>query len=313
MLQKETAGYTHVSANVIGEKEIHHERRSTKLSLLAICFAVFIVISPLVLGNLDFIRRDRLKQPRGGTKVDGTVLITGATGRTGAFLYYELKRRGVSDLRAFVRDIDKARETLGCVACDETEGIYVGDVTQPQDLKRAMVGVQTLAIAVGVDSHSSPDLQRNVEFDSVVYSVKALANGGGDSPLRVVLCSSMGTNQTPQPSWGGGILFWKLNAEAFLSTSAIASTVIVKPCGLKEGMIGKNSTLLVGHNGTITDGSGFHTVSRADLADVMAEAVTMPYDSSRSTNLRFDLCSKPGPATTDLKNLIESSRWEWDQ
>lgn len=309
MRQKESVEYIPVSVDVNGEtKKNCHDKRPTVIFLFAICFSILIVIAPLI-----YIHRDRILPPMaGGRKLDGAVLVTGATGRTGSFLYHELKHRGVSDLRALVRDVDKAREVLGCDACDETEGIYMGDVTNPSDLERAMAGVQTLAIAVGASPSISLDLQREVEFNSVVYSVNALANGGGDKPLRVVMCSSMGTNKTPPPSWAGDIPFWKLNAEAFLSTSAIASTTIVKPCGLPDGMIGNNSTLLVGHNGTIMDNSDFHTISRVDVASVMAEAIMMPYDSSRNNNLRFDLCSKPGPATTDLNGLIESSRWEWD-
>eukprot|EP00546_Thalassionema_frauenfeldii_P004139 CAMPEP_0178926264 /NCGR_PEP_ID=MMETSP0786-20121207/18426_1 /TAXON_ID=186022 /ORGANISM="Thalassionema frauenfeldii, Strain CCMP 1798" /LENGTH=302 /DNA_ID=CAMNT_0020601347 /DNA_START=58 /DNA_END=966 /DNA_ORIENTATION=+ len=295
--------YTQISST--GGKNTHHGESRTLF--YAQCFAITCVLSYLL-----FTYHHYLSNFTCWTS-DGTVLVTGATGRTGSFLYHELKRRGVSDLRAFVRNADKAREVLGCIACDETEGIYVGDVTQPQDLKRAMAGVKTLAIAVGAGARSSPDVQRQVEFNSVVYSIEALANGGGSRPLSVVLCSSMGTNITPQPSWAGDILFWKLNAEAFLSSSAIGRTVIVKPCGLKEGMAGKNSTLLVGHNGTITETSDYHTVSREDVASVMAEAVLMPYDSSRSTNLRFDFCSEPGPATKDLKNLIENARYEWDK
>jgi len=45
---------------------------------------------------------------------------------------------------------------------------------------------------------------------------------------------------------------------------------------------------------------------------VMAESVMMPHDAKNSNALRFDLCSIPGPSTNNLKGLIESSRWEWD-
>jgi len=248
---------------------------------------------------------------------DGAVLVTGATGRTGSLLYHELKKRGVHDVRAFVRDAEKARKELGCSKCDETEGIYVGDVTVPGDLEKAMSdgAVTKLAIAVGGSPKLPPDMQRKVEFDSVVYSVEALANAHGESrkDLRVILCSSMGTESPHPPSFFGDVMHWKLNAEAFLSTSAIPNTVIVKPCGLPEDMAGKNSTLIVGHNGTIMEGSPYHSVSRADVASVMTEAVTMSNSCGKSTDLRFDLCSIPGPATTDLKSLIDSARWEWDK
>jgi hypothetical protein len=128
----------------------------------------------------------------------------------------------------------------------------------------------------------------------------------------------MGTEMLPSSQkFLGDILHWKLNAEAFLATSSI-STTIVKPCGLPQNMAGKNSTLLVGHHGSITEGSDYHTVSREDVASVMAEAVALSHRQSSTEcpavqNLRFDLCSRPGPPTTDLNSLIESAKWEWDQ
>lgn len=263
-----------------------------------------------------------MKEATTSADSSGAVLVTGATGRTGSLLYHELKRRGVSDVRAFVRNITKAQSVLGCTKCDESEGVYLGDVTKPEDLERAMMGprsggsspVTTIAIAVGGSSRLSPDMQRQVEFDSVVHSVKALAHAHENqrNHLRVVLCSSMGTNQARPPSFFANILFWKLNAETFLSTSALSSTIIVKPCGLPEGMVGKNSTLVVGHNGTIMAGTEYHSVSREDVANVMAESVVMANECGKSKHLRFDLCSRPGPVTTDLKGLIDEARWEWD-
>jgi len=253
-------------------------------------------------------------EPIARSESKGTVLVTGATGRTGALLYKELQKRGET-VRAFVRDPNKAKQVLGCQACDESEGIYVGDVTDPENLQRAMAdgSVTTLAVAVGASPYTTGNLLKAIEFDSVVSSARALGLNGNANKgnLRIVFCSSMGTNKTPAPKWGGDILFWKLNAETFLGTSGIPVT-IVKPCGLAKDMAGKNSTLLVGHHGTITDGSLYHTLSREDLASVMAEAVDLSRQQ-RETNLRFDLCSRPGPPTTDLKKLIESARWEWDQ
>jgi len=253
---------------------------------------------------------------------DGTVLVTGATGRLGALLYKELQKKGTT-VRAFVRDAEKARTVLGCSACDETEGIYVGDITHPEDLQHAMAdgSVTTLAVAIGAGYKDPPEVVKAVEFDSVVSSVRALglssAEGGdghsnnNNSNLRVVFCSSMGTEQSPPSKFMGPILHWKLNAETFLATSGI-STTIVKPCGLPADMAGKNSTLLVGHFGAITKGSDYHSVSREDVASVMAEAA-VGLSRKNCQNLRFDLCSKPGPPTTDLEALIESARWEWDQ
>lgn len=244
----------------------------------------------------------------------GAVLITGATGRTGSLLYHELKRRGMSDVRAFVRDAEKAKTVLGCDACDESEGIFVGDLTEPDDVGRAMAdgSVKVLAVASGASGRGPTELQRAIEFDAVISMVKSLGetNANNNDALRVVFCSSMGSTN-PKPSFGGDILHWKVNAEAFLSSSGISSTIIIKPCGLNNGS-GNDSTLVVGHHDKLFEESPYHAVSRQDVANVMAESVMMTHDVSNSNALRFDLCSIPGPSTEDLKGLIESSRWEWD-
>jgi len=235
----------------------------------------------------------------------GAVLITGAAGRTGSRLYHALKTQGV-DVRAFVRDAENAREILGCDLCDETEGIHVGDVTEPATLAKAFAHgpISTLAITVGVSPYVSRETQRAVEFDGVVNSVRALGENGGG---RVVLCSSMGSTETPPPAWSGDIMFWKLNAEAFLESSGIRA-VVVKPCGLTVES-GGSSELFVGHH---DEPSPYHSMSRDDLASVMARAV-LATEEEISSNLRFDLCSKPGPPTLDFKGLMESAKWEWQK
>jgi len=246
-------------------------------------------------------------------KKENVVLITGATGRTGSLLYSNLVEKGVS-VRALVRSVDKARDVLGCDSCDSSEGIFVGDVTRPEDLINAAKGVTTVAIAASASPGISKDEQMAVEFDGVINTVAALAqeanrDGGSIDRLRVVLCSSMGTS-TPRSGNDHGydisdILHWKLNAEAFIESAGVGYT-IVKPCGLVDSD-GGNSTLLVGHHDTLLKGDHY-SIPRADVATVMSQAVL-----TRNEWLRFDLCSKPGSPTTDLEGLLESSKWEWQK
>jgi len=258
------------------------------------------------------------------------VVVTGATGRLGSKLYFELRLKQqqmiqmndgstnddttsnniISEVRAVVRNRTKARTVLGCTRCDETEGIYLGDITDPNGLESVMRDgkVTALAIAAGSSPYSSKDVQRAVEFDGVVNSVRALAmknvNNGNKAP-KVVLCSSMGTAGPLGPHSMGNILHWKLNAEAFLSTVGLPS-FIVKPCGLKDD-IGTNHTLYTGNFDTP---SKYYTITRDNVAHIMAEAVIMP---TTHHHYRFDLCSKPGNPTNDFKKVIEDSRWEWEK
>lgn len=248
--------------------------------------------------------------------ITGDVLVLGATGRTGSLLYHELKTQNVN-VRGLVRDVDKAREILDCTACDETEGIYQGDIRNLTSLLPAFTNVQTVAIATGVSGRGnpSPDFIKEIEFGGVQNAVRALAQDiniqsfGGVENLRVVLCSSRGTTSPPSDSGSsvfGNVLFYKLNAEAFLGSVGLV-TSIVKPCGLSN-QEGRNRTLLPLHDDSPTP-TGSQMIPRADVARVMAALVARRPDQ----NLRFDLCSIEGPATNDLDQLIDSSKWNWQQ
>ena len=156
--------------------------------------------------------------------------------------------------------------------------------------------------------HSSDEDQKAIEFWGVQNQIKALAqelnlDQFGLRNLRVVLCSSMGT--TRPTDMFGNILFYKLNAEAFLGSCGIPST-IVKPCGLLDDDTAGNATLVAYHD----DASiGSHAIAREYVAQVMAEAVIRrPRD-----NLRFDLCAIHGPPTTDYGALLDSSKWDWEE
>ena len=111
----------------------------------------------------------------------------------------------------------------------------------------------------------------------------------------------------------GHVLFWKLNAEAFLAASGL-SVAIVKPCGLYGA--GMNSTLLVGKDDSLFSVAP-PIVSRDDVARVMLAGlsfgVTKATDEAAGAplSLRFDLCSKAGPVTTDLHALISGTLWPW--
>merc|ERR550514_1650681 len=80
--------------------------------------------------------------------VNRTVVVTGATGRSGSSIYLLLKKAGVN-VRGLVRNTSKARQYLGCSKCDESEGIFVGDITKPESMGPAMAGADGLVITTG--------------------------------------------------------------------------------------------------------------------------------------------------------------------
>ena len=236
------------------------------------------------------------------------VLVTGATGRTGLQLYTQLKNDSrISEVRALVRGgadaKARAAAALGCTACDSSDGVYYGDVTAPATLAPAFQGVDTVAIAVGVGGGVNKTVEKAVEFIGVENQVAALMNGTSSSDPRVVLCSSMmTTDPKPLPFMGGSVLFWKLNAEAYIGYAGVGA-VVVKPCGLTDGAKGEKE-LTVGHNDVVDISGG--VITRSDVAAVMTEAV-----ARRSRDLRFDLCVGKGAPTTDLGAVLESAREPW--
>ena len=105
-----------------------------------------------------------------------SVLVTGASGRTGKLLYAQLKARNDMKVKALVRASadakDKARTALNCTKCDASEGIFYGDVTIPSSLTASMAGVDTLAICVGVGETFNKTIMKGVEFIGVENQVQ---------------------------------------------------------------------------------------------------------------------------------------------
>jgi len=243
-----------------------------------------------------------------------TVLVTGATGRTGSIVYDLLKKAG-ADVRAFVRDAEKAKKLLNCTKCDESEGIFVGDLLKPDTLAPAMAGANSLVITTSAVPNCDDLPFEPCGYHNGSYPVDIDFHGGlaqidafGEASKglgNVVMISSMGTTDPNNPVdkiGDGHIGFYKLNEESHLMGSGMP-WAIVKPCGLgdEDPMV---KELVVSHDDVLAPS----TVPRADVARVIVEAVLKP-KVSRGT--RFDLCSKEGTPTTDLEKLFASARPPW--
>jgi hypothetical protein len=252
------------------------------------------------------------------------VLVTGATGRTGRLVYGGLVDAGY-DTRALVRSQGRAWEVLGCGACGEAEGVYVGDVTDAGSLGPPMRGVDKLVILTSsvplpgapgaedgdpplpggfaVNIHYAPGgSPREVDWLGCNALVRAAVAGGVQ---QVVLVSSKGTT-TPDSALdlmgGGHSLFYKLQSEVFLMASEIGSFTIVKPCGLASTGGGAGEHRLVASHDDEYVAS--HVMSRGDLAAVLLKAVQMP----EARGLRFDLCvDAAAPADGDWARLFEEA------
>jgi hypothetical protein len=138
----------------------------------------------------------------GGAETAGLpiVVVTGATGRTGSLMYAGLRDSGKVVVRAFVHsNVTEARRILNCSSCDESEGVYYGDVTNVTTLLPAMAGASAVACGIGATEAQPETLEEAIEFRGVENQVVALANQTGSLPpssLKFVHISSMGTYRT---------------------------------------------------------------------------------------------------------------------
>jgi len=249
-----------------------------------------------------------------GQAAAAPIVVSGATGKTGSLTYNLLKKQG-AEVRAFVRNVTKAKELLGCDKCDESEGIFAGDIREKNSMTKVMTGAGALVILTS----SAPSCDASfdctypvgafpidVDWVGARNTMEVFADTAGIKP--VVLVSTMGTT-TPDSALdmmgkGHGV-FYKLNFEAVLMTSGLPFTIL-KPCRLGYAK-GNNATIEVGHDDELIAKT---PIQREDLARVVAAAASIP---DIVGNLRFDLCSKPGTPTTDaqIPGLFKDARFPW--
>lgn len=111
------------------------------------------------------------------------ILITGATGTTGAAVVAEVQKKGVG-FRAMARNVEKAREMHG----DGVEVVH-GDLADPSTLGAAMHGVDAMFLLTPPDE-AMVTLNRNAVAAAVAagvgHVVKLSAIGAAlDSPLQL--------------------------------------------------------------------------------------------------------------------------------
>jgi uncharacterized protein YbjT (DUF2867 family) len=111
-------------------------------------------------------------------------LVTGATGRAGSEVVHALLENG-QEVRAFVRDADKARGLFG----DEVE-LAVGDFADPDAARAALAGVEGVVL-------SGPDDPLRVQWETGL--IDAAAAGGVH---RIVKASSI------VAELGAPVAFW---------------------------------------------------------------------------------------------------------
>lgn len=245
------------------------------------------------------------------------VLVTGATGRTGALVLQKLRQRPDAFIAlGFARSAAKVNDLFGT-----TKGFYLGNIADPEALTEAMVGVQALVILTsavprmktppqpgdrpefGFEPGGTPE---EVDYIGQKHQIDAAVAAGVE---HIVLVGSMGGTNPKHPLnqlGNGNILIWKRKAEQYLIESGVDYTIIRagglldQPGGLRELLVGKDDQMLIHPpNGIPT------SIPRADVAETVVQA--LQNDTAR--NKAFDLISKPeadpsNVPTTDFTALF---------
>ena len=232
------------------------------------------------------------------TPAPRTVVVAGATGRSGRLLVEELLK-GETVVRALVRDRTKAAETL-----PSHPNLSLIDCDLASDTAAATTR-EACASANGLVWCASGFTSDGTSLDVKCMGELPLAlKEAGAADARVVMLSSAGVTRTEWPEAKqaalvgaadipiirlnpGGILDKKREAEAILRRSGVPYAV-VRPTGLKDDWPAGRPIL---SQGDVAVGR----TAPADLARVLVSALTSPGSEGKTFEM-FTLTGYPAPS-----------------
>lgn len=195
-----------------------------------------------------------------GRMANKLVLVVGASGQTGQHVVRALRRHGF-EVRALVRN-EASRAGL------EADGaqVLIGDVTKEEDARAAMAGADAVVSALGSKGPMSDKAHIELIEFTTIATLATLAKEAGVS--HFVMCSSMGVEIPDMVPPLAEILRQKRRGELALEGSGVPFT-IVRPGGLIDDAGGQPITIARTLH-------GFGTIPRADVAEVIAQALVQP-------------------------------------
>ncbi|ARM30904.1 SDR family oxidoreductase [Prosthecochloris sp. HL-130-GSB] len=211
-------------------------------------------------------------------RYSGTVLVAGATGRTGQWVVKRLQHYGV-DHRLFVRSGEKALELFGP---EVTDRLTLGSVQSDEEVRQAMKHADAVICAIGgnvMDPEAPPPSA--IDRDGVIRLARIARETG---VKRFILVSSMAVTRPDHPlNKYGNVLLMKLEGENMvreLFSGESCSHTVLRPGGLVDGEPLKHRMLF-------DTGDRLETgrICRSDVAEAAVEALWTP----EAHNLTFEL------------------------
>jgi uncharacterized protein YbjT (DUF2867 family) len=195
-----------------------------------------------------------------------TVVVAGATGRTGKEVVQLLRAQGAK-VRGFSRKVDDAR-----TAMPDVEWV-AADVRDARSMQGIAKGADRMVIALGSNSFRDPSNKPEEVDDAGVARLAAEAKAAGLK--HVVLVSSAGVTRPPQgeerfAKLMNAVMTSKLRGEDALRKSGVPYTVL-RPVGLWDKPAGQMGIALVPGDPPISA-----MIARADVAAVAVQALVDP-------------------------------------
>jgi len=226
----------------------------------------------------------------------GTVLVVGATGRTGAWVVKRLQHHKI-DFHLFVRSGKKALELFGPEVIDK---LTIGSVEHSEEIKAAMGNATALICAVGgnvTDPNAPPPSA--IDRDGIAR-LAAIAKESGVK--HFILISSLAVTKPEHPmNKYGQVLTMKLAGEnevRRLFSEPGYSFTILRPGGLIDGPP-LNHALHFDTGDRITTG----VIDRSDVAEVAVISLFTP----QSHNLTFELIQSEEANQSSLSHYFTST------
>jgi uncharacterized protein YbjT (DUF2867 family) len=216
------------------------------------------------------------------------LLVVGATGSIGRLVVAEAMRQGHA-VRALVRNQRKGR------LLPPGAEVVVGDLTRPETLSAAVLGVDAVVFTHGSDGGGKAEAE-SVDYGGVRNVLKAL----GSRKARISLMTSIGvTNRNSAYNRSTEGHDWKRRAERLVRSSGLPYTIVRPGWFDYNGPDEHQLVLLQGdkrHAGDPSDGA----VARRQIAEILVHALR----SDQALRKTFELVSARGDAPSDFDALF---------